>query len=143
MAAQWSVNIDYAGEKRGSKYTLLSPPPFLNILFLPTTSCPINKPPSRKRAENQYPKILDHNDLKGNQLNFPSATCPKNDDARKEYPLKVGDRYDRGQNNRNQGDERVVYYHEEGEISYGGSPQVYFCGIITHIGAAAGGFLMC
>lgn len=54
-----------------------------------------------------------------------------------------GSPYDGGKNNVKQGDERVVFYYEDGEISYEGNPRVYFCGIMTHKGAPSGGFLLC
>ena len=51
--------------------------------------------------------------------------------------------YDGGKNNVNQGDERVVYYWLPGDIDYEGNPNVQFCGLMTHVGAPAGGFLLC
>lgn len=51
--------------------------------------------------------------------------------------------YDGGKNNVKQGDERVVYYWKDGDIDYQGNPNVVYCGIMTHQGAAKGGFLLC
>ncbi|KAJ0352268.1 hypothetical protein COL154_012598 [Colletotrichum chrysophilum] len=93
------------------------------------------------RGRNQYPHPFPNDDSKGVKLNFPKD-CPA-DDSRYEFPLMNGSPYDGGKNNVKQGDERVVFYYEDGEISYDGNPQVYYCGIMTHKGAATGGFLMC
>lgn len=90
---------------------------------------------------NQYPHPFPNDDYKGVKLNFPKD-CPA-DDSRYEFPLMNGSPYDGGKNNVKQGDERVVFYYEDGEISYDGNPQVYYCGIMTHKGAATGGLLMC
>ncbi|KAJ0341581.1 hypothetical protein KNSL1_011064 [Colletotrichum chrysophilum] len=92
-------------------------------------------------VRNQYPHPFPNDDSKGVKLNFPKD-CPA-DDSRYEFPLMNGSPYDGGKNNVKQGDERVVFYYEDGEISYDGNPQVYYCGIMTHKGAATGGFLMC
>jgi hypothetical protein len=91
---------------------------------------------------NQYPHSFPNDDSKGVKLTFPKD-CPANDDSRYEFPLMNGSPYDGGKNNVKQGDERVVFYYEDGEISYDGNPQVYYCGIMTHKGAAPGGFLLC
>jgi hypothetical protein len=91
--------------------------------------------------ENKYPHPFDKDDSKGVKLTFPKE-CPA-DDSRYEYPLMNGSPYDGGKNNVKQGEERVVFYYEDGEISYDGNPQVYYCGIMTHTGAQPGGFLLC
>ncbi|KDN71933.1 putative guanyl-specific ribonuclease F1 [Colletotrichum sublineola] len=93
------------------------------------------------RGRNQYPHPFPNDDSKGNTLKFPKE-CPA-DDSRYEFPLMNGSPYDGGKNNVKQGDERVVYYYEDGETSADGNPQVYYCGIMTHKGAPSGGFLMC
>ncbi|KAE9569842.1 Guanyl-specific ribonuclease F1 [Colletotrichum fructicola] len=92
-------------------------------------------------GRNGYPHSFPNNDSKGVKLNFPKD-CPA-DDSRYEFPLKNGSPYNGGQNNVKQGDERVVFYFKDGDTSYDGNPQVYYCGIMTHKGAATGGFLMC
>ncbi|KAF7444315.1 guanyl-specific ribonuclease f1 [Pyrenophora tritici-repentis] len=92
--------------------------------------------------QHSYPHSFTNDDSKGNKLTFPKD-CPANDDSRYEFPLKNGSPYDGGKNNVKQGDERVVFYYEDGEISYDGNPQVYYCGIMTHKGAPSGGFLLC
>ncbi|MCJ1267424.1 hypothetical protein MMC22_007309 [Lobaria immixta] len=92
------------------------------------------------RGRNAYPHPFDNDDSKGNKLNFPSF-CPA-DKSRYEFPLKVPV-YDGGKNNVNQGDERVVYYWTPGDIDYEGNPNVQYCGIMTHVGAPSGGFLLC
>ncbi|KAI1667874.1 guanyl-specific ribonuclease f1 [Pyrenophora tritici-repentis] len=94
------------------------------------------------RGKHSYPHSFTNDDSKGNKLTFPKD-CPANDDSRYEFPLKNGSPYDGGKNNVKQGDERVVFYYEDGEISYDGNPQVYYCGIMTHKGAPSGGFLLC
>ncbi|KAF4908444.1 hypothetical protein CGCVW01_v012252 [Colletotrichum viniferum] len=58
--------------------------------------------------------------IQGVKLNFPKG-CPA-DDSRYEFPLMNGSPYDGGKNNVKQGDERVVFYYEDGEISYDGNP---------------------
>ncbi|KAI1403207.1 hypothetical protein F4819DRAFT_236232 [Hypoxylon fuscum] len=93
------------------------------------------------RGKAKYPHPFDNDDSKGNKLTFPKD-CPA-DENRKEYPLKNGGVYDGGKSNTNQGDERVVYYEEPGEIGNDGHPLVYYCGIMTHHGAPTGGFLLC
>ncbi|KAI1077654.1 hypothetical protein F5B20DRAFT_592692 [Whalleya microplaca] len=94
------------------------------------------------RGRNKYPHTFDHDSSKGNTLKFPKE-CPENDDARKEYPLQVNGRYDGGKNNVKQGDERVVYFHKDDETDIEGHALVYYCGIMTHVGAPAGGFKLC
>ncbi|KAI1764643.1 Ribonuclease/ribotoxin [Hypoxylon sp. FL1150] len=89
----------------------------------------------------KYPHPFNNDDSKGNKLKFP-ADCPA-DKNRKEYPLANGKVYNGGKSNSNQGDERVVYYEEPGEIGSDGHPLVYYCGIMTHHGAPTGGFLLC
>ncbi|KAH8658168.1 hypothetical protein BX600DRAFT_439339 [Xylariales sp. PMI_506] len=93
------------------------------------------------RGRNKYPHAFDKNDSKGNTLTFP-AECPA-DKNRQEFPLMNGSPYDGGKNNVKQGDERVVYYYEEGEIDDNGNAKAYYCGIMTHVGAPTGGFIMC
>ncbi|KAK5656624.1 hypothetical protein OQA88_4604 [Cercophora sp. LCS_1] len=90
------------------------------------------------RGKRRYPHPFDHDDSKGNLLHSPSDR-PANED-RKEYPLKRGGVYDGGKNNVKQGNERVVYYEEPGEIGGDGRPLVYYCGTMTHTGAPSGGF---
>ncbi|KAI2621156.1 hypothetical protein GGR54DRAFT_647207 [Hypoxylon sp. NC1633] len=93
------------------------------------------------RGKATYPHPFNNDDSKGNILRFP-ADCPA-DTNRKEYPLANGKVYDGGKRNTNQGDERVVYYEEPGEVGVDGHPLVYYCGIMTHHGAPTGGFLLC
>ncbi|KAK7936172.1 hypothetical protein PG985_001667 [Apiospora marii] len=78
---------------------------------------------------------------KGHQLNFPSY-CPEDTD-RMEFPLFHNGPYDGGKNNQKQGDERVVYFYEPGEVDNNGHAKATYCGIMTHVGAASGGFVLC
>lgn len=55
----------------------------------------------------------------------------------------AGAPYNGGNSNQKQGDERVVFYTEDGEIAPNGHAQIYFCGAMTHQGAVSGGFVMC
>ena len=59
-----------------------------------------------------------------------------------EYPVKVPT-YDGGKSNTNAGEERVVYYWKDGDVSYDGNPNVLYCGMMTHKGAPSGGFFLC
>lgn len=62
---------------------------------------------------------------------------------RQEFPVVHDGPYNGGPNNINTGDERVVYYWDKTNIAPDGNPIVYYCGLITHTGAATGGFLKC
>ncbi|WDK22047.1 guanyl-specific ribonuclease N1 [Colletotrichum graminicola] len=93
------------------------------------------------RGRNKYPHPYPSDDSKGNTLKFPND-CPA-DVNRYEFPLRNKSPYDGGRTNVNHGDERVVYYYEEGEISLDGNHRVYYCGIMTHKGAPSGGFVIC
>ncbi|KAL1983253.1 hypothetical protein VTN96DRAFT_351 [Rasamsonia emersonii] len=95
------------------------------------------------RGRNKYPESFYSDDSKGVKLHFP-PDCPA-DHSRYSFPLKKGGvPYNGGPNNRNQGDERVVYYYEDGEIDGDTKhPKAYYCGIMTHKGAAVGGFHQC
>lgn len=94
----------------------------------------------KTRGKNSYPHSFENDDSKGNKLSFPSW-CPA-DTSRYEFPL-MNPVYDGGKNNVKQGDERVVYYWVPGDIDYEGNPNVQYCGIMTHVGAPSGGFLLC
>ncbi|KAI1745288.1 hypothetical protein F4680DRAFT_401694 [Xylaria scruposa] len=93
------------------------------------------------RGKHKYPHAFDNDDSKGHKLNFPSW-CPA-DKNRQEFPLINNGPYDGGKNNVKQGDERVVYYYEDGEVDNDGHAMAYYCGIMTHVGAPSGGFLLC
>ncbi|KAH8727795.1 hypothetical protein GQ44DRAFT_769861 [Phaeosphaeriaceae sp. PMI808] len=93
------------------------------------------------RGKAQYPHPFDKDDSKGNKLTFPKE-CPA-DKNRYEYPLANGKYYDGGKSNKNAGDERVVFYYEDGEIDNNKVNLVYYCGIMTHKGAPTGGFKQC
>ncbi|KAF6807443.1 hypothetical protein CSOJ01_08172 [Colletotrichum sojae] len=60
--------------------------------------------------------------------------CPE-DRNLSEYPLKKKTPYDGGRLNKNQDDERVIYYYEDGDTGYDGNPRVIYCGKVTHEGA--------
>ncbi|CAG8286934.1 unnamed protein product [Penicillium salamii] len=98
--------------------------------------------PPETRGANKYPHAFDNNDSKGVTLRFP-AHCPQHDKNRKEYPLVKKGPYDGGKNNKKQGDERVVFYYDGKAKGVGGHPLVYYCGLMTHQGAAKGGFKQC
>lgn len=69
--------------------------------------------------------------------------CPP-DDNHQEYPLITSGPYNGGiSNNKQWGPDRVVYYHEPGEVGSNGDPIGYYCGSITHTGANEGEFLQC
>ncbi|KAF1962510.1 Ribonuclease/ribotoxin [Byssothecium circinans] len=93
------------------------------------------------RGKKLYPHPFDKNDSKGVKLVFPKE-CPADKD-RYEYPLKKNSVYDGGKSNQSQGDERVVFYYEDGEVDDKKVNKVYYCGIMTHKGAAPGGFVLC
>lgn len=93
------------------------------------------------RGKAKYPHSFDHDDSKGHKLNFPSY-CPEDKD-RMEFPLVKQGPYDGGKSNTKQGDERVVYFYEDGEVDNNGHAKATYCGIMTHVGAPKGGFLMC
>ncbi|KAF6809034.1 guanyl-specific ribonuclease N1 [Colletotrichum musicola] len=63
--------------------------------------------------------------------------CPE-DCNLSEYPLKKKTPYDGGPLNKTQGDERVIYYYQDGDTGYDGNPRVIYCGIMTHEGAGKG-----
>jgi len=69
--------------------------------------------PPETRGEKKFPHAFDHDDSKGVKLHFPKH-CPENDKNRQEYPLVKN-----------------------------GHPLVYYCGLMTHDGAAKGGFIQC
>lgn len=92
-------------------------------------------------TENKYPHSFENDDSKGNKLKFPND-CPA-DTNRQEFPLVSPPPYDGGKNNVKQGDERVVYYWTPGDIDYTDNPNVKYCGIMTHVGAPTGGFILC
>ncbi|KAK1982473.1 hypothetical protein LZ30DRAFT_688385 [Colletotrichum cereale] len=91
-------------------------------------------------GRNKYPHSFHNDDSKGNLLSFPTY-CPA-DYSRFEFPLMKGSLYDGSKKDVRQGDERVVYYYEDGATSTDGHPLVYFCGILTHKGAPTGGFML-
>lgn len=93
------------------------------------------------RGKNKYPHSFDHDDSKGHKLQFP-AYCLEDKD-RMEFPLVLKGPYDGGRNNAKQGDERVVYFYEDGEVDNNGHAKATYCGIMTHVGAPTGGFRMC
>lgn len=52
--------------------------------------------------------------------------------------------YDGGNKNGKHGLERVIYYHEEGEVDpVSQQPKAYFCAVVTHYMAASGRFKKC
>ncbi|MCJ1344623.1 hypothetical protein MMC31_002826 [Peltigera leucophlebia] len=131
LSAQRGINLKIAGETRGRK-SLPDTFPLLPSAIITTQHS--------LHTGNAYPHPFDNDDSKGNKLNFPSF-CPA-DKSRYEFPLK-NPVYDGGKNNVNQGDERVVYYWAPGDIDYEGNPNVQYCGIMTHVGAPSGGFVLC
>ncbi|KAL8938350.1 MAG: hypothetical protein Q9211_003250 [Gyalolechia sp. 1 TL-2023] len=92
------------------------------------------------RGKHKYPHSFENDDSKGNKLQFPDD-CPA-DTNRQEFPL-MSPPYDGGKNNVKQGDERVVYYWTPGDIDYTDNPNAKYCGIMTHVGAPPGGFILC
>lgn len=85
---------------------------------------------SKQYPNGRFPHSYDSTDFTFN------GDCPA-DENRQEYPLITDGPYNGGLSNKNWGSHRVVYYREPGEIAPDGNPIVYFCGGITHEGAAA------
>ncbi|UNI25019.1 hypothetical protein JDV02_010727 [Purpureocillium takamizusanense] len=98
--------------------------------------------PPETRGEKKFPHAFDHDDSKGVKLHFPKH-CPENDKHRQEYPLVKNGPYNGGKNNKKYGDERVVFYYDGKAQGVDGHPLVYYCGLMTHEGAAKGGFIQC
>ncbi|GJN71073.1 ribonuclease domain-containing protein [Purpureocillium lilacinum] len=98
--------------------------------------------PPETRGEKKFPHAFDHDDSKGVKLHFPKH-CPENDKNRQEYPLVKNGPYNGGKNNKKYGDERVVFYYDGKAQGVDGHPLVYYCGLMTHDGAAKGGFIQC
>ncbi|KAL3961133.1 hypothetical protein ACCO45_006250 [Purpureocillium lilacinum] len=63
--------------------------------------------------------------------------------ARAGVPLVKNGPYNGGKNNKKYGDERVVFYYDGKAQGVDGHPLVYYCGLMTHDGAAKGGFIQC
>ena len=57
--------------------------------------------------------------------------------------LSDGAPYNGGRNNRNTGDERVVYHYKPGDVDNEGHPKGAYCGIMTHHGQDTGQFALC
>ncbi|CBX97068.1 hypothetical protein IAQ61_007990 [Plenodomus lingam] len=146
LAAQKGVNLQLAGQIRGSKYFTLAykapSHPLYLCLYPPHSLLRLFLTPRPNLQEGKYPHAINNDDSKGHRLVF-LPNCPA-DLNRMEYPLKKGTPYDGGKNNKGQGDERVVYYYQKGKRGNGGHPKVTYCGLITHKGAKAkGGFVNC
>lgn len=157
LAAQRGTNLYLVGETRGSTFLECFIFSFYPLLTL-TSSCIqafISTVPQASQSfaavshsmltptlEYGYPHSFKSDDSLPRKLKFPKE-CPANDDSRMSFPLKRRKPYDGGPNNLNTGEERVVFYYEDGEISNDGNPQVYYCGIMTHIGTSRGNFVQC
>lgn len=97
---------------------------------------------ARGRKSTQFPNGRFPHSYTNTQYTF-NGDCPA-DDNRQEYPLIVAGPYNGSpQSNTNWGQHRVIYYREPGEIGSDGHDLVYFCGGVTHEGAAQGAFLQC
>lgn len=94
---------------------------------------------SGKYPLGRYPHAYD------DEIFTSNGHCPA-DNNRQEYPLLAGDVYNGGiSNNIQWGKHRVVFYvKRDDDAAPGGNPVVYFCGGLTHVGAASDGeFLQC
>jgi len=74
-----------------------------------------------------------------------SSRCKQGDHDMYEYPPKTGTYYNGGNQNKNQGPDRVVFLHGEGETdSVEGHWESIFCGVMTHTGAnPSNNFILC
>jgi len=98
----------------------------------------------RGKKSKEYPKGRFPHSYTATEFTF-NNDCPS-DDNRQEYPLVSNGPYNGGiSNNKKWGNDRVVYYHEPGEVDeVEGHPVGYFCGAITHSGASSSAdFVQC
>ncbi|OAQ64637.2 ribonuclease domain-containing protein [Pochonia chlamydosporia 170] len=96
---------------------------------------------ARGKKSKEYPNGRFPHSYTDTKFDF-GKNCPA-DDNRHEYPLVTKGPYNGGLNNNKWGNDRVVYYHEPGEIGNDGHPLGYYCGTITHSGAPTGQFVEC
>jgi hypothetical protein len=130
LAVQRGVNLQKIKETRGSKFN--------HHLVTRTNTFADSSP-----TEPKYPHSYPFNESKRVKLEFLAECPPRMGDKHQEFPIIHDGPYDGGPNNEKYGDERVVYYWDQANVAYDGNPIVYYCGMITHEGAAPGGFLKC
>jgi hypothetical protein len=95
----------------------------------------------RGKKSTEYPTGRFPHSYESTEYTF-NGHCPA-DGNRQTYPLIFDGPYNGGSNNNKWGDHRVVYY-SKGEEAADGNPITYFCGGLTHEGAAeTGQFVQC
>ncbi|KAK8164434.1 hypothetical protein IWX90DRAFT_416208 [Phyllosticta citrichinensis] len=93
-----------------------------------------------RRGKERYPQSFDDG-TESRGIKFPSY-CPANS-MRYEFPLASGLPYNGGPDDKNAGDERIVFFYRNGDVGFDNHPVGSFCGIVTRKGAESDGFVLC